>query len=65
MAIICFVLFDNFKLRYYQPTVNNIDTVYNERIDTLWKDTTITKTELKPVYIEKKYYEPITKEDFD
>ena len=53
MAIICFVLVDNFKLRYCQPTVNNIDTVYNERIDTLWKDTTITKTELKPVYIEK------------
>lgn len=30
---------------------NNVDTVFSTKTDTLWKDTTITKTQLVPKYI--------------
>ena len=53
MAIICFVLVDNMHLRFNRPVINHTDTITNVDTFTILKDTTITKTEFKPVYIDR------------
>ena len=53
MIVICLLYFDvKYDIGEWLRKTPEVDTVYNERIDTLWKDTTITQTELVPTYIE-------------
>lgn len=54
MIVICLLYFDvKYDIGEWLRKTPEVDTVYNERIDTLWKDTTITQTELVPTYIYK------------
>lgn len=55
---ICFAIFGLIYLDrsgYFEPDIETIktDTVFSTKTDTLWKDTTITKTKLVPKYIYK------------
>jgi hypothetical protein len=53
MIVICLLYFDvKYDIGEWLRKTPEVDTVYNEKIDTLWKDTTITQTELVPTYIE-------------
>ena len=56
--LICFTIFGLIYLDrsgYFEPDIETIktDTVFSTKTDTLWKDTTITKTKLVPKYIYK------------
>lgn len=54
MIVICLLYFDvKYDIGEWLRKTPEVDTVYNERIDTLLKDTTITKTQLVPKYIYK------------
>lgn len=45
------------------PNIDKIDTVFNTKTDTLWKDTTIVKKEFVPYLVEKKVVDTVfTKE---
>ena len=52
MAIICFLLADNVRLRNIGNNwqIHHQDTVFIEKSDTVWKDTTVIKTKLIPKY---------------
>ena len=42
---------ENYDIAKWLNDDNKVDTVFSTKTDTLWKDTTITKTQLVPKYI--------------
>ncbi len=53
------------QMRSIQPTIIKNDTIITKTIDTLWKDTTITKKEFIPKYITKIKTDTLFKENGD
>lgn len=47
---------------YKQKVITNVDTITTTKIDTLWKDTTITKTKYVPKEVVKLRTDTITKD---